>query len=74
MKNFILAVVILIVGTGIILEGRYEVKIDSPVVARIDRLTGDVWIVNSGVWRKVQMPLFSQERGDNSQEKSANAR
>lgn len=56
MKNIILAILILIVSVGIILECRYALVVDSPVVAKIDRLTGDVWIVNAGVWRKVQPP------------------
>lgn len=54
MKNFILAIAILIIGLGVLLENRYTIKIDAPVVAKLDRLTGDVWIVNSGTWVKVQ--------------------
>ena len=54
MKNAILAIAILIIGIILALEYRYTLVVDSPVVAKIDRLTGDVWIVNAGVWRKVQ--------------------
>lgn len=54
MKNIIWALVILIIAIGILLESRYTLIVDSPVVAKIDRMTGDVWIVNAGVWRKVQ--------------------
>lgn len=59
MKNIIWPIVILIVGLGILLEARYTLVVDSPVVAKIDRLTGDAWIVNSGTWIKVehQSPL-----------------
>lgn len=53
MKNIAIALVILIVGIGAILSNRYQVVVYSPIVAKIDRLTGDVWIVNSGMWRKV---------------------
>lgn len=56
MKNILLlAIVILIIGIFGLLELRYALIVDSPVVAKLDKLTGDVWIVNAGVWRKVQM-------------------
>lgn len=54
MKNLIWVIVIAAIAAGILLEMRYEFFIDSPVVAKFDRLTGDAWIVNSGVWRKIQ--------------------
>lgn len=56
MKNMILAIVILIAAIGFVAESRYTLIVDSPVVAKLDRFTGDVWIVNSGVWRKIQPP------------------
>lgn len=56
MKNIIWAIVILIIALGIIIECRYTLVVDSPVVAKIDRLTGDTWIVNAGIWRKVESP------------------
>ena len=55
-KNLILAIVIFVIGAGLIIEQRYTVVVHSPVVAKLDRFTGDVWIVNSGIWRKVQPP------------------
>jgi len=60
MKNMILVIVILIIGAGIVLEGRYTLVIDSPVVAKLDRLTGDVWIANSGLWRKIDVPSLEE--------------
>lgn len=61
MKTIIWAVVILIIATGIMLESRYKIVIHSPIVARLDRLTGDVWIANSGVWVKVKtMPAKAE--------------
>ena len=54
MKKMILAIVVLIIAMAAILEFRYEFTIDSPVVVKFDRLTGDTWIVNAGVWRKVK--------------------
>lgn len=56
MKGIIWAIVILLVAAGLILELRYALVVNSPIVAKIDRLTGDVWIANAGVWRKVQLP------------------
>lgn len=54
MKYLIIAIVILIIGAGIIIEYRYDIKIHSPIVAKLDRLTGDVYIVNAGSWKKIQ--------------------
>ena len=54
MKNLIWPIVLLIIGIGLVAECRYTLIVDSPVVAKLDRITGEVWIVNSGVWRKVQ--------------------
>ena len=56
MKNFIWPVVILIIAIGAFAELRYELNISSPIVSKMDRLTGDVWIANAGAWRKVQLP------------------
>jgi len=56
MKHLICAIIILIVGAGYLLESRYALVVDSPVVAKLDKFTGDVWIVNSGIWRKIQPP------------------
>ena len=56
MKYLIIAIVILIIGAGIIIENRYDIKIHSPIVAKLDRLTGDVYIANSGYWNKIQAP------------------
>lgn len=53
MKHFIWAIVVLVTAAGFLLESRYALKIHPPVVARIDRFTGDTWIVNSGVWVKI---------------------
>ena len=69
MKNWITAIVILIIGIGVISEFRYTLIVDSPVVAKLDRLTGDVWIVNSGVWRKVQNVAPNEVRGDAKRDK-----
>jgi hypothetical protein len=54
MKNLIWGLVALVIAGGIVLEFRYDVRIDSPVVAKLDRFTGDTWIANAGVWKKVQ--------------------
>lgn len=71
MKNWILAIVILVVGLGIIAEFRYTITVDSPIVAKLDRLTGDAWIVNSGVWIKVQPSVDEKAIASESTVKSA---
>lgn len=64
MKSLVWAVVTLLIAVGIMFECRYTIKMHSPIVARLDRLTGDVWIVNSGVWKKVEMPHADAGKGE----------
>ena len=54
MKNTTWAVIVLILAALFVLEFRYALVVNSPIVAKIDRITGDVWIANSGIWLKVQ--------------------
>jgi len=54
MKNLILSVLLITLAIVIFLELRYDIVVHSPVVAKLDRLTGDVWIANAGVWRKIE--------------------
>jgi len=76
MKSVIWAIVILIVALGVILECRYMLIVNSPIVAKIDRFTGDVWIANAGVWRKVQLPTQGKAEmgGMVSSQKAAQAK
>lgn len=54
MKNTIWVVVVILLAFLSVLEFRYALVVNSPIVAKIDRITGDVWIANSGMWLKVQ--------------------
>lgn len=54
MKYTLMAVVILIIGILAVLELRYIVIVDTPVVAKVDRLTGRVWIANKGAWSQIK--------------------
>lgn len=54
MKNIVWAIVLVVLAALFILEFRYTLVVNSPIVAKIDRITGDVWIANSGMWLKVQ--------------------
>lgn len=60
MKEIIKLLMAVIIVVGIVAVLRFHVIINSPIVAKIDRLTGDVWIVNSGVWKKIAMPVESR--------------
>ena len=57
MKNVIWPLVVLVLAALFILEFRYDIVINSPIAAKIDRITGDVWIANSGMWIKVKHPV-----------------
>lgn len=54
MKNIIWIIALVVLTVLSVLEFRYALIVNSPIVAKIDRITGDVWIANSGTWRKVQ--------------------
>ncbi|MDD5496231.1 MAG: hypothetical protein PHP46_03920 [Candidatus Omnitrophica bacterium] len=54
MKTLIWAIVILIISVGILAETRYSIIVNPPIVSKLDRLTGDTWIANSGTWIKVK--------------------
>ena len=54
MKNIIWAILVLALAVLFVFEFRYALVVNSPIVAKIDRVTGDVWIANSGAWLKVQ--------------------
>lgn len=60
MKYLIIAIAILLVGAGLVVENRYDIKIHSPIVAKLDRFTGEVYIVNSGAWMRVHPAEASQ--------------
>ena len=53
MRTIVWAIVVLIIACLLILENRYEISVSSPIVAKMDRFTGEAWIVNQGEWRKV---------------------
>ncbi len=53
MKNSLWIAVVLVLAALLTFEFRYTLVVNSPIVAKIDRLTGDVWIANSGIWLKV---------------------
>ena len=54
MKNIIWAILILAIAIGFLAESRYKLVVNSPIVARMDRITGEVWIASGGVWRMIQ--------------------
>lgn len=54
MKNIAWVIVVIVLAVMLMLESRYSLVINSPIVAKIDRMTGDVWIANSGLWIKVK--------------------
>ena len=56
MKNMTWVLTVVILAAMLIIGFRYALVVNSPIVAKIDRITGDVWIANSGMWLKVQHP------------------
>ena len=55
MKNSLVAVICgIIVAITLLFLLRFDVDVHSPIVCRLDRWTGKVWIVNQGTWRLVK--------------------
>ncbi|MFH1190048.1 MAG: hypothetical protein V1682_05090 [Candidatus Omnitrophota bacterium] len=54
MKNITWPVAVIILAAMCVIGFRYDIVVNSPIVAKIDRITGDVWVANSGMWLKVQ--------------------
>jgi len=54
MKNIIWPIVVVVLAAGWMFLSRYELIVKPPIVAKIDHLTGDTWIANSGYWSKIQ--------------------
>ena len=50
----ITVIAVLIIAVGLLIEGRYVLIVDAPVVAKIDRLTGHVYVANGGMWRMIE--------------------
>lgn len=55
MKNTLLIIILaVLVCVTFMLENRYKLIVDSPVVAKLDKITGEVWVANSGKWYKIE--------------------
>ncbi|MBN1527317.1 MAG: hypothetical protein JW919_07030 [Candidatus Omnitrophica bacterium] len=63
MKNAIWVIAVLMIAGVFLLEFRYAIVVNTPIVAKFDRLTGDVWIVNSGTWIKVRSIVEQEKEG-----------
>lgn len=70
MKQTVWVIVILVLALVIVLEHRYVLIVNSPVVAKMDRITGDVWVANSGVWRKIS-PSQDNDQSQKDQVKTS---
>lgn len=53
MKNELWLLVALIVASCVIVVNRYQITVNTPVVVKLDRFTGQAWIAKGGMW----MPL-----------------
>jgi hypothetical protein len=80
MKNSTWAVIVLVLAALCVIEFRYALVVNSPIVAKIDRITGNVWVANSGMWVKVKHPadeqcgmncLMGAKRAEKSADKAA---
>ena len=55
MKNSLVIMIGLIVIAAVItIMFRFDVDVNSPVVSKMDRWTGKVWIVNGGAWMPIK--------------------
>ena len=55
MRNHgILLIIALIVMAAILYWLRYEITVHSPIIVKLNRLTGQTWVANSGVWMDIK--------------------
>lgn len=55
MKTVIWAALVLVIAMAILVECRYELIVNAPVVAKMDRFTGKVYIANGGIWKLIEV-------------------
>ena len=53
MKAVINLIIAVIIAASALLILRYEITVYSPIIVKLDRLTGKSWVANSGVWMEI---------------------
>ena len=56
MKNNIAIIVLLgiIIASSILFLLRYEITVHSPIIVKLNRITGQAWVANNGVWMDIK--------------------
>ncbi len=56
MKNsfIIVALLVLIAAASILYVSRYQIIVNSPIIVKLNRLTGEAWVANNGVWMDIE--------------------
>ena len=54
MKNHMRFILIIVIIAMILVLTRYRITVNSPIVVKVDRWTGETWVANSGVWMNIE--------------------
>ena len=54
MKNGTFLFIAIIIIAALLFLFRYNITVNSPIIVKLDRLTGQTWVANSGVWMDIE--------------------
>lgn len=54
MRNGLILIIAMLVIAACIFLFRYEISVNSPIIVKLDRWTGQTWVANSGVWMDIE--------------------
>ena len=53
MKPVLTLIIAAIFAASLLLLFRYDITVQSPIIVKLDRLSGKSWVANSGVWMEI---------------------
>ena len=53
MRPFTALLIVLVIIAAFLFYFRYEITVNSPLLVKLDRWTGQTWVANNGVWMAI---------------------
>ena len=53
MKSGVALIIAILITVSLLALLRYEIRVYSPIIVKLDRLTGMSWVANNGVWVEI---------------------
>ena len=54
MRAFFMLILAIVVMAAVLFLFRYDITVNTPIVVKLDRWTGEAWVANSGVWMDIE--------------------